>query len=136
MRVLLHTMVLMTFLLASTATSSLAGDRPMLARDNYMIHGGSANGGKAVVDTVLLMGSTGSGAVHLGDFEAGWNGWTSVDRTQAETSHWQVSDYNQSVPGNLAAWCGTLDLPSCDEFDPAGGYGNDWDEIRIAPDGE
>jgi len=82
------------------AATAPAADRPLMVRDlpilthhDDLIHGGNAPAGKAVVDTFDLMGPTGSGAPYLGDFEAGWNGWTSVDLTVATTSHWQVSDY-------------------------------------------
>ena len=105
-------------------------DLPTPAYDERVIHGGNAAIGKAAVDTIDLMGPTGSGTPYLGDFEAGWNGWTSVDLTAAAVSHWQVSDYQQTVPGNLAAWCGSLEFVACDDtLDVAGGYGNNWHDV-------
>ncbi len=116
--------------------SALAADGPTARRDlptvidrADIVYGGPTVWNKTVVDTIDLMGPTGSGAPHLGDFEAGWNGWTSVDETQVTENHWQVNDHNQSVPGNLAAWCGTFDYPPCDAEDPLGGFGNNWHDL-------
>ena len=126
------------FLLLSgfSAADARADDRPVLARDPRIINGGSAATAKAVVDTIRLMGPRDSGAPYVGDFELGWNGWTSFDETQPPVNHWQVSDYNQPLAGDLAAWCGDLSFPSCDgTLDPAGGYGNNWHDLlsrRIA----
>ena len=112
------------------ALSSFAGDLPKITKGNSMIYGGSANFAKAAGDTIDLMGPTGSGATFIGDFEAGWNSWTSVDITQPTITHWQVSDYNQSVVGNLAAWCGDITIASCnDSLDMVGGYGNSWHDL-------
>lgn len=87
-------------------------------------------GAKAAVDTILLMGPAGSGAPYVGDFEAGWNEWTSIDDTQPTVGFWQVSNYNQTVPSNLAAWCGDIGIASCnDSLDVAGGYGNSWHQL-------
>ncbi len=109
-----------------TTTASEAG-QPIPAGNNNVIHGGNTALIKAAADTINLMGPTGSGSLYLGDFEAGWNNWTSADLTEQTVSHWQVSDYNQTVPGNLAAWCGSLAYAACpDGSDVAGGYGNDW----------
>ena len=61
---------------------------------------------KAAVDSFLLMGPTGSGAPHVGDFEGGqWHGWTSRDLTLPPANHWQASTY-QAVNGAYSAWCG------------------------------
>jgi len=112
------------------ATIASAGEFPTTLRNGQIIHGGNATLSKVAVDTINVMGPTGSGATYLGDFEAGWNGWTSVDLTQSTENHWQVSDYNQSVAGNLAAWCGDIAYEACDDsLDPSGGYGNSWDDI-------
>lgn len=122
------------YLLTATAVASrevppAAPERPGIVRQNLVLHGGNAAARKTVGDTVLLMGPTGSGAPYLGDFEAGWNGWTSVDLTQVTETRWQVSDYQQAVSGNLAAWCGSLEFAACDPSDAVGGYGNGWVEI-------
>lgn len=108
------------------ASVASAQPRPMPARDHHVLYGGSSTTSKAAVDTIDLMGPSGSGSLYLGDFESGWNGWTSADMTAPLPNHWQVSDYNQSVNGNLAAWCGVLDFDACVAPDTVGGYGNDW----------
>ncbi len=114
------------------AATAFAEPMPIPARNNHLLHGGQFTSHKAAVDTIDLMGPTGSGAPYLGDFEAGWNGWTSVDYTQPLGNHWQVSDYNQTVPGNLAAWCGKQDYAACGATDIAGGYGNSWhDQLEL-----
>ncbi len=121
------------FLLAAVLalfSAAQASELPHLTRDDTMIYGGTDAMQKASGDTILLMGPGNSGAPYIGDFEDGWNGWTSTDLTQPTETHWHVSDYRQSVPGNLAAWCGTLAYPSCvDSLDAAGGYGNSWVDI-------
>ncbi len=114
------------------ALSASAGDVPHYLKGDNTIVGGSANLAKAAGDTIQLMGRTGSGAAYLGDFEAGWNGWTSEDLTQTDESHWQVSNYNQAVASNLAAWCGDITLVSCnDSLDVDGGYGTNWHDLLV-----
>jgi hypothetical protein len=71
---------------------------------------------------------------YYGDFEDAngnpdWNGWTHHDVTQATEIHWNVSNYNQPNPANHAAWCGDIDVPSCGDPDPDGGYGNSWHDL-------
>ena len=57
---------------------------------------------------------------------ADWNGWTTFDWTVPQVHHWQVSNYNQADPANLAAWCGDINFESCDDsLDPDGGGGAD-----------
>lgn len=112
--------------------TAVANDLPNYTRDGLILYGGSAALSKASGDTIDLMGPTGSGAPYIGDFEGGWNGWVSSDETQPMITHWQVSDYNQAVAGNLAAWCGDLSIPSCsDSLDVAGGYGNSWHDLLV-----
>ncbi len=112
------------------ASGAMAGQRPYFVRGNSMVYGGNTELAKASGDTIDLMGPTGSGAPYLGDFEAGWNGWTTADITQPSVTNWQVSGYNQSVAGNLAAWCGDINLASCnDSLDVDGGYGNNWHDL-------
>ncbi len=120
----------------ATVTVAVAAERPQLARDGAIIHGGihggNAGQAKAAGDTINLMGPAGSGVLHIGDFEAGWNGWTTVDVTRPTSAHWQVSEYNQAVAGNLAAWCGDIGFDSCnDSLDAAGGYGNSWHDLLV-----
>ncbi len=120
--------LLLTFLCLTTVAS--AADRPIPTSGSGSIHGGNSALNKAVADTIDVMGPTGSGAPYLGDFEDGWNGWTSIDVTQPTVTHWQVSDYNQAMAGNLAAWCGDITFASCnDSLDPVGGYGNSWHDL-------
>jgi hypothetical protein len=111
------------------ALASYAGDQPRVTVGDGMLYGGSANFAKAVGDTIDLMGPTGSGAAYLGDFEAGWNGWTTVDVTKPTVTHFQVSNYNQAVATNLAAWCGDIGIVACGLADTAGGYGNSWHDL-------
>ncbi len=107
-----------------------AADLPNIVDGDQMIYGRAESFSKASGDTILLMGPTGSGAPYIGDFEDGWNGWTSTDRTQPTVSHWQVSNYNQAVVTNLAAWCGDISLAACnDSLDAVGGYGNSWNDL-------
>ena len=112
------------------ALSSFAGEMPQITKGNSTIHGGSATLAKALGDTIDLMAAEGSGSAYFGDFSTGWNGWTSVDITQPTVTHWQVSDYNQAVVGNTAAWCGDINIASCnDSLDVVGGYGNSWHDL-------
>jgi hypothetical protein len=97
------------------------------------------SGRGAARDTVVLIGPWGTSAQANGQFQnawgdPAWNGWTHRDLTTSEESHWSVSDYQADNlgghgPGNLAAWCGSLDYPSCGSGDEAGGYGNNYHEL-------
>jgi hypothetical protein len=88
--------------------------------------------GKAVVDTVTLMGPGGM-YPYRGDFETVSprpaaegrlaDGWTSIDYT-SPINGWHVDTYRNPFTGK-AAWCGDLAIASCGS-DPAGGYGNNW----------
>jgi hypothetical protein len=107
-----------------------ATDLPNIVDGGQMIHGRAESFNKASGDTILLMGPTGSGAPYIGDFEGGWNGWIVVDVTQPTESHWQVSNYNQAIGTNLAAWCGDISYAACnDSLDTVGGYGNSWQDL-------
>ncbi len=91
--------------------------------------------GKAVADTFLLMGRTGSGAPYVGDFEFGGvtlepatsAGWSSLDVTETGEPHMSLSSYQQPG-GDTGVWCGEL-LPACGAGDVEGGYGNLWHEM-------
>jgi hypothetical protein len=85
------------------------------------------NAGKALGDTICLIGPGAESPVALGDFEAGWNGWFTVDNTQLTVEKWQASTYF-AVAGTYSAWCGE-DIPSCGPGDPDGGYGNGYNEM-------
>ena len=54
------------------AAVSFAADFPTPTSGSGTIYGGNAELSKAVTDTIDLMGPTGSGALYLGDFEAGF----------------------------------------------------------------
>ncbi|MFH1845616.1 MAG: hypothetical protein ABIF77_20725, partial [bacterium] len=79
----------------------------------------------------------GPGNYYNGDFEddfglPAWDDWYCVDYTQAGESAWHVDTYNcanldPTVTPNNAWWCGE-NLPSCGGGDPAGGYGNSYEE--------
>jgi len=120
--------------------SAQAGDRPRLSLGDDVIHGGSVDNAKAGADTINLMSThndptNGPGEpFNFGDFEdadgnPAWNGWTHRDFTQPTVTHWNVSTYNQPDPANHAAWCGDINIPSCGDPDPDGGYGNSWLEL-------
>ncbi|MEN8006624.1 MAG: T9SS type A sorting domain-containing protein [Candidatus Krumholzibacteriota bacterium] len=94
--------------------------------------GSHADGAKAVVDTLLLMGAHGEGAPHIGTFESptgspDWNGWTSIDITQETESYWHVDTF-KAVTGTYSVWCGSMDVLSCWHDDPDGGYGANYNE--------
>ncbi len=122
--------IILTGLFLLCVSTAYTADLPTYVRGTGTMHGAAENFAKASGDTIDLMGPTGSGAPYLGDFEGGWNGWTSVDRTRPPETHWQVSNYNQAVGSNLAAWCGDISLEACnDSLDGVGGYGNNWSDL-------
>jgi len=120
--------------------SSFAGELPQKTIGHSIIHGGNGDLAKAGADTINLMASrhdltNGPGEpFYYGDFEdvegdPDWNGWTHYDVTQPTVTHWNVSTYNQPDPSNHAAWCGDINIPSCGETDPVGGYGASWHDL-------
>ncbi len=130
--VVLAVSVLFLFMLAMPAGAARPAptDLPRLSSGDVRVLGGVVDAQKAGRDTILVMGPVGSGAPYLGGFQdaAGnpaWNGWTSVDLTLGD-NHWHVDTY-QVISGQYSAWCGE-NLPSCGAGDPAGGYGNNWDD--------
>lgn len=94
---------------------------------------------KSEVDSIVLIGPWGSGAVANGQFEdpsgyPNWNGWTHRDMTVPFEIKWQISTYHADNladhgAGNLAAWCGSDQYPACNEYDEDGGYGNNYNEL-------
>ncbi|MCB1185197.1 hypothetical protein KDM41_17390 [bacterium] len=126
--------IVAVFLLIAGATTAREPSRDAApqrtpVRSDPTIHGGPAGGAKAAGDTILLMGPTGAGAPYLGDFEAGWNGWTSRDVTGGTVNHWQVSSFARPDPFDLAAICFDPTIPACGPGDTIGGYGNAWDDL-------
>jgi len=116
-------------ILVLTAVTVFAGELPVRSNGPGTITGGSQFA-KASADTIDLLGPTGSGAAYNGDFNSGWNGWTTIDYWKSTVHHWSVSTYNQSVPGNYAVWCGDILIASCnDSLDAIGGYGNNWHDL-------
>ncbi|MFO7608543.1 MAG: hypothetical protein R6X35_05010, partial [Candidatus Krumholzibacteriia bacterium] len=109
-------------------------ERRLLSAGEDVVLGGQAPGvAKATTDTVLVMGPWGSGAPHNGQFQtpggaADWNGWTSIDLTQATEWRWHAAT-DGALSGSYSAWCGTLAYGSCEAGDPEGGYGDNWDEF-------
>jgi hypothetical protein len=94
--------------------------------------------GKAVVDTIDLMGPGGL-FPYRGDFEmaaarpggAGLlpHGWSSIDET-SPYNHWHVDTYGVVAPlSGKAAWCGDIAIASCGVGDVHGGYHNSWRDI-------
>ena len=124
------------------ALNSFAGDdAPIRTKGNAMIFGGGVNFEKAGLDTINLMAAADDPTNNLnpgpcsllepyypGDFETGWQGFEVIDVTLFTKSIWNVSDYQQSA-GNLAVWCGDINIPSCSGSDPDGGYGNNWHDL-------
>ncbi len=117
------------------ALSSFAGQSPIPSKGPGTIHGVGVNFAKAGGDTINLMApsddptNTAGEPLYDGDFEEGWNGWTSSDLTAPTGTHWQVSDYNQTG-GNLAAWCGDNQYPACaGGGDVDGGYGHNYNDL-------
>ena len=114
------------------ALSSFADDLPEYTKGNSTLHGGSATFAKAGGDTINLMAALDDATnepgepTYRGDFEDGVM-WGSLDITQPTSSHYSVSDYGFAAGTNLAAWCGDINIASCDDsLDPVGGYGNAW----------
>lgn len=116
------------------AAEPVLTDRARLGADGGFSSGSAA----AEVDSVLLVGPWGSGAPVNGQFQnyygydPAWNDWTHRDATEPADHHWQVSAYMAGnlgdTPGNLAMYCGDETLPPCHAQDPAGGYGNGYNE--------
>jgi hypothetical protein len=129
--------LLICLLTLSLGTVSHASDLPDFTLGGEgTLTGGVLDTGKAARDTSYLIGPWGSGAPVNGQFQdqAGlpsWNGWTHYDVTQPTISNWQLSDYapNGVLNGTQWAWCGDADIPSCGGDDPAGGYGNNWNDL-------
>ena len=79
----------------------------------------SGDAGKAMRDTIYLMG--GPGLPNTGDFEApgggpAWNGFTHYDGTAPAVNHWHVDTYfmenlHGNGAGNRGAWCGSILFP-------------------------
>lgn len=122
------------------AVAPAGQDLPSLALSGEgMVHGGNPATAKSTRDSLVLIGPWSSNAAVNGQFEdrsgfPAWNGWTHEDLTARLDSHWQVSTYQADNlggggPGNLAAWCGEAAFPACSSGDPAGGYGNGYNEI-------
>jgi len=128
------------------AVGSIAGELPRMTKGNSTLHGGSVNFDKADLDTINLMAASNDPTNNFdprdggmepyfdGDFEdangnPAWNGWTHWDITEPTETHFRVSDYQQAVPGNLAAWCGDPAIAACDTNDVDGGYGNSWHDL-------
>ncbi len=128
--------ILLLALAAATAAGAKPQPQPRLVPVAEYVPDVPAAVG-AAVDTVYLLG--GPGALDgrfedaLGDPDP--QGWTSVDLTQATSTHWQVSTFEAdvlvpSVPGNHAWWCGDFFEP-CFPDDPPEGFGNYWDDRLV-----
>jgi len=137
------TMFLCAALVMAAAWSSFAIEPPTLIRATGAAPELVANGhglAKAARDTVVLIGSWNENPQVNGQFQdanglPAWNGWTHYDVTQPTSTHWNISDYHAdnlgATPqaGNLAAWCGDIEIAACNDDDPVGGYGNNWNDI-------
>ncbi|MFH1842384.1 MAG: FlgD immunoglobulin-like domain containing protein [bacterium] len=105
-------------------------------------HSGFAKSG---VDTFCMLSHTGSPAgdaaesyspgpdnLYAGDFQddfglKNWDDWSCVDYTQRTDPIWHIDTYH-AVNGSYSYWCGE-NYPSCGGGDPAGGYGNSYEEF-------
>jgi len=135
-------MLLVLLLGATLFTSPAISATPevkMSPAASAAIPGAPLSSSRSQADSLLIMGPWGSGAPFNGQFQdqngdANWNGWTHKDLTLPEEgNHWKAHTYNAEGlaghgAGNLAAWCGKLDYPSCNANDVEGGYGNYWDD--------
>jgi len=137
MKTLLFVLLFLFMLLSAMIVQ--AEEQPVFTLgDTGTLHGGGMAPGKAGRDTIVLMGGWGSGAPYNGQFQdqnglPAWNDWTHRDITQPTVSHFQISDYHAgNLPGgsgNLAAWCGDINIPACSPEDAEGGYGNSWNDL-------
>ncbi len=113
------------------ALSAFAGDLPHYVNSDgsETIIGGGQSFGKASRDTIQLIGPAAAvkGSFQDGSGSPNWNGWTHYDVTQPTDIRWQASTYF-AVTGTYSAWCGA-DYASCVSGDPAGGYGNNYNEM-------
>ena len=94
----------------------------------------ASGGAAAKADTIYLLGGPDrlDGTFQAANGAPDWHSWTSHDITQPDTSHWHIDTYyaanlDPATVPNHAWWCGE-DWPSCGATDPAGGYGNDYNE--------
>ncbi len=136
---------LVALVLLSLSASSLLAARPDLQLSDgpvTPVPSSPVLTSRVEADTLLLMGPWGSGAPFNGQFQnqtgqPHWNAWTHRDLTiPEEANHWQAHNYNAAgLAGhgadNLAAWCGSLDYPSCYLNDEPGGYGNYWNDALV-----
>ncbi len=133
-------LLVIIFLAQFHFSTSGADELPRFSIGGEVVHGRGVGFAKAGGDTINLMAARYDPTnepgepTYFGDFEdaegnADWNGWTHYDITQPTETHWNVSTYNQPVPTNHAAWCGDINIASCNENDPEGGYGNSWHDL-------
>jgi len=87
---------------------------------------------KNATDSLYLLGGPGvlSGKFETAEGLPDRQGWTGVDVSQDTDLFWQVSTFNAAAldpetSENHAWWCGDI-FESCNEEDPAEGYGNNW----------
>jgi hypothetical protein len=145
---IMRAMILGLVLVPVITANALAGhltEKGHLAdgRDPEILTGETVWAGPAKQDTVCLLGSDGPYALYYGNFEdaAGapnWDRWFGLDMTERSEQLWHIDSYNASTTPclqpahgdtavNHAWWCGE-DWPSCGGEDPAGGYGNNYEQ--------
>ncbi|MCP4292429.1 MAG: T9SS type A sorting domain-containing protein [bacterium] len=136
-----HSLILVAILMVLFSVSAPART-PTLFQTNEIdnpVASKGINPAKTQIDSTVIMGPWGSNTSFNGQFQTptgapNWNEWTHRDLTLPEGgNHWHVDSYHAANlaghgPGNLAAWCGSLDFPACSETDPEGGYGNNYDD--------
>ncbi len=121
---------LFAYLQASLAQGSVRPGELQRSTGNNIIHvnslhmGAPVATGKAVVDTVYLIGGHDSrdGTFENATGEPDWNGWRSVDHTYYGDPHWFVSTH-APLAGARSMVCGADFDTDC-----GFGYGNSWFE--------
>ena len=138
----MSTRVLLLFLVISVSTVSAKTPKIELSDGPVnRVASGPVVADRSEADSLLVMGPWGSGATFNGQFQNSlgqpdWNDWTHRDLTvPEEENHWHAHTYNaEGLAGhgaeNLAAWCGSLDYPACED-DVDGGYGNYWNDALV-----
>jgi hypothetical protein len=133
------TLLLRTVIAVGTPDSPGSGPASRaLADDRYhpVWNGEPVSAGKALVDTILILGGPGT---TLGKFQdltgtlPQEQGWIGFDQTHKTVSNWNVSTFNAAnldltVVPNHAMWCGQTFAAGCGGGDPAEGYDNYYNE--------
>jgi hypothetical protein len=128
-------LVFATAAVASDANRALKGYDKTVGDYSTLTSNGLVGFVKSGADTVCLLGD--DETPNRGDFQTAVgtpsdDGWFGVDLTQKVDPIWHIDTYyaDNLDPGtvpNHAWWCGEM-WDSCGPTDPAGGYGNNYNE--------